>query len=88
MQKYGKTMEIRFHELEHESKMLFLKTRSHTSEQRGNESQQEMPRKREITDAYPKGTEKVSENHRHTTSKRGRWGENVSTETRQTEVAP
>ena len=37
MQKHGKIMETRFHELEHESKMWLLKTHSHTSEQRSYE---------------------------------------------------
>ena len=32
MQKYGKFVETRFHEVEHESKMRLLKTHSHTSE--------------------------------------------------------
>ena len=39
MQKYGKLMKPRFHELEHESKMMrFLKTHSHTSERQSYEA--------------------------------------------------
>ena len=47
MQKYGKLMEVRFHELEHESEMWLLKTHSHTSERRVR-SRQETPRKKGI----------------------------------------
>ena len=38
MQNYGKFVEARFHELEHESKMRLLKTHFHTSERQGNEA--------------------------------------------------
>ena len=38
MQKCGKFGEIRFHELEHGSKMRLLKTHSHTSERLGYEA--------------------------------------------------
>ena len=38
MQEYGKIMETRFHETEHESNMRLLKTHSHTSERRDCEA--------------------------------------------------
>ena len=41
MQKYGKLMEPRFHELKHESKMRLLKIHSHTSERRNYEADKE-----------------------------------------------
>ena len=45
MQKYGKLMENRFHELEHVSKVRLLKTHFHTSEQRGYEADRERQEK-------------------------------------------
>ena len=59
MQKYGKFMETRFHELEHESKVL-LKTHSHTSERREYEAGKERKEKRQRKEAYPYGTGKTS----------------------------
>ena len=59
MQKYGKFMETRFHELEHESKVL-LKTHSHTSERREYEAGKERQEKRQRKEAYPYGTGKTS----------------------------
>ena len=47
VQKYGKFLETRFHELEHESKMRLLKTHTHTSGRRGYEADKERQEKRE-----------------------------------------
>ena len=47
MEKYGKFVETRFHELEHESKMRLLKTHSHTSERRDYEADKELQEKKE-----------------------------------------
>ena len=61
-------MEIRFHELEHEQKIRLLKTYSHASERRDYEADKERQEKREIIEAYPRGTGKnVKENHPHIT---------------------
>ena len=46
MQKNGKFVETRFHELEHESKMRLLKTHSHTSERRDYEDDKERQEKK------------------------------------------
>ena len=45
MQKYGKVMGTRFHELEHESKMRLFKTHFHTSERRGYKADKERQEK-------------------------------------------
>ena len=88
MQKYGKFMETRFHELEHESKIRLLKTHSHTSERRGYEADTKRSEGRERKEAYPKGTGKnVNENHHHITCQ-GERGVNMSVETRKPEVVP
>ena len=53
MQKYGKLVETRFHELEHESKMWLLNTYFHTSERRGYEADKKRQEKSEGNEAYP-----------------------------------
>ena len=53
MQKYGKFVETRFHKLEHESKILLLKSHPHTSERRGYETDKKRQEKRERKEAYP-----------------------------------
>ena len=60
MQKYGKLMETRLYELEHESKMRLLKTHPHTSERQGYEADKARQQKREAKEAYPQGTRKTS----------------------------
>ena len=52
MQKYGKLMETRFYELEHESRMRILRTHSYTSEQRGYETVREGQENKERKEAY------------------------------------
>ena len=54
---YGKLMETRFHEVEHESKMRLLKTHSHTSERRDYEADKERQEKRERKRPIDKGKE-------------------------------
>ena len=58
MQKYGKIMDTRFHELliDHESKTRLLKTQSHTSERRGYEADEADKERQEKSDrkkVYP-----------------------------------
>ena len=53
MQKYGKFMETRLHELEHESKMCLLKTHFQISERREHVADKERQEKRERKEAYP-----------------------------------
>ena len=60
MQKYGKLMETRLYELEHESKMRLLKTHPHTSERQGYEADKARQQKREAKEASPQGTRKTS----------------------------
>ena len=81
-------METRFHELlvEHGLKML-LKPHSQTSERRGYEAGKKRQDKGKKGGLSVKDRKKVNANHYHITYKRGR-GENVSTETRKTEVPP
>ena len=45
MQKYGKFMIARFHEVDHASRMRLLKTHSHTSKQRGSEAEKKRQEK-------------------------------------------
>ena len=52
MQKYGKFMEARFHELEHESKMRLLKAHPHTSERRHYQADKERQERRERKETY------------------------------------
>ena len=53
MQKYGKFVETRLHEIEHESKMRLFKTHSHTSERRGYQADKKRQEKRERKEVYP-----------------------------------
>ena len=53
IQKYGKIVETRLHELYIESKMQLLKTHSHASERRGYDADKEHQEKRERKEAYP-----------------------------------
>ena len=53
MQKCGRFVETRFHELEHESKMRLLKTHSHTSERRGYQADKKRQEKGDRKNAYP-----------------------------------
>ena len=58
VQKYGKFMETRFHELEGESKMRLLKNHSRTSERREYEADEERQEKRERRGPFRKRQEK------------------------------
>ena len=70
--KYGKFMETRFRDLEHESKMRFLKTHSHTSERRGYEVDKERQEKTGNKRGLPlRDRKNANENHRHSTYKGG-----------------
>ena len=52
MQKCGKYVETRFHEVEHDSKMRLLKTHSHTSERRDYEANKERQEQKERKGAH------------------------------------
>ena len=58
MQKQGQFGENPFHEVEHESKMRFLKAHSHTSEQRGYDVRENAKKKEKEIYLSRKGSEK------------------------------
>ena len=78
MQKYGKFVETRFHELEHESKMRLSKptpTPLNGEATKAARNAKKIKRK----EAYPYGTGKTSSTATDISPGRGGRGENVST---------
>ena len=88
MQKYGKIVETRFHEQEHESKTGLLKIHSRISERRGYESDKKLNKKWKERRPIRQGQEKRQGKPPPYHLKGGGRGENVSMEKRKTEVAP
>ena len=67
IQKYGKIVETRLHELYIESKMQLLKTHSHASERRGYEAVKERQERGKKGGLSVRDRENVKEKRRHIT---------------------